>query len=97
VFEGVNFAGDFRNGWSGARALGNHWNWSAFPHGGESAMPDDKQQSGPQDRKRISLNEDYEVQYWTKALGVSKDKLTELVEQHGNSVEKIRHALGQWK
>ena len=60
-------------------------------------MPDDKQRTGPQDAKRISLAEDYEVQYWTKALGVSKERLMELVEQHGNSVEKIRHILGQWR
>ncbi len=57
-------------------------------------MSDDRHKRGSQDRKRISLSEDYEVRYWTKELGVSKEKLTELVERHGNSVDKIREALG---
>jgi hypothetical protein len=58
-------------------------------------MSDDKNNRGAQDRSRISLNEDYEVQYWTKALGVSKERLQELVAQHGNSADKIREALGK--
>ncbi len=32
-------------------------------------MADDLKQRGPQDASRISLNEEWEVQYWTKALG----------------------------
>jgi hypothetical protein len=35
----------------------------------------------------------YEVRYWTGALGVSKERLEELVRKHGNSAEKIREAL----
>jgi hypothetical protein len=58
-------------------------------------MPDDKQNAGPRDRGRINLTEDYEVRYWTEELGVSKEKLTALVREHGNSVERIRQALGQ--
>jgi len=30
---------------------------------------------GPQDRSRISLNEEWEMRYWTKALGVTEDRL----------------------
>jgi hypothetical protein len=56
-------------------------------------MSDDKTQRGPRDRSRINLSEDYEVRYWTKELGVTEDRLRELVRQHGNSVEKIREAL----
>lgn len=56
-------------------------------------MSDDKTNRGAQDRSRISLGEDYEVRYWTEALGVSKERLEELVRQHGNSAEKIREAL----
>ena len=58
-------------------------------------MADDKTNRGPQDRSRVSLSEDYEVRYWTKELGVSKDELARLVQQHGNSVEKLRQALGK--
>jgi hypothetical protein len=58
-------------------------------------MADDKTKTAPHDAGRISLTEDYEVQYWTKALGVSKERLAELVRQHGNSAAKVRQALGK--
>jgi hypothetical protein len=56
-------------------------------------MSDDKTKRGPQDRSRINLSEDYEVRYWTEALGVSRERLEELVRKHGNSAEKVRDAL----
>jgi hypothetical protein len=58
-------------------------------------MADDRSDRGAQDRSRISLSEDYEVRYWTHELGVSKEKLTDLVRQHGDSAKKIRRALGE--
>ena len=30
-----------------------------------------------QDRARVNVNEEHEVRYWTKALGVSEEKLRE--------------------
>ncbi|WP_449470360.1 DUF3606 domain-containing protein [Sphingobium chungangianum] len=35
-------------------------------------MADDKTRKGPQDANRISLSEDYEVQYWTNRFSVSR-------------------------
>lgn len=58
-------------------------------------MADDKNIRGGQDRSRINLNEDYEVRYWTEALGVSRERLEELVREHGSSADKIREALGK--
>jgi Protein of unknown function (DUF3606) len=58
-------------------------------------MADDKTKTAPQDASRINLSEDYEVRYWTQALGVSKERLAELVRQHGNSAERVRQALGK--
>ena len=58
-------------------------------------MTDDKSKTSPQDGKRINLHEDYEVRYWTEALGVSKERLAALVKEHGNSAEKVRQALGK--
>ncbi len=58
-------------------------------------MSDDRTKRGPQDRSRINLDEDYEVRYWTEALGVSEERLRSLVQQHGNSADKIRQALGK--
>ena len=48
-----------------------------------------------EDRSRINLSEDYEVQYWTKELGVSKDELTRLALKHEGSAEAVREALGR--
>jgi hypothetical protein len=56
-------------------------------------MSDDKTNRGAQDRSRISLSEDYEVRYWTESLGVTKERLEELVRKHGNSAAKVREAL----
>ena len=56
-------------------------------------MPDNKNNRGAQDCSRISLNQDYAVRYWTEALGVSRERLEELVRKHGNSAERIREAL----
>jgi len=61
----------------------------------EAAMPDNLKERAPQDASRISLGEDWEVRYWTRALGVSEDWLREVVRQHGNSVAAIRRALGR--
>lgn len=38
---------------------------------------------------------DYEVRYWTKALGVSRERLEALVREHGVSAEAVRRALGK--
>lgn len=57
-------------------------------------MSDDKQEKKPQDSQRINVNEDYEVQYWTKTLNVSKEKLIETVNRVGVMVEDVRRALG---
>ena len=58
-------------------------------------MADDLTNRGPQDRSRISMSEDYEVRYWTKALGVSKEELQKLVDEHGNSAANIKEVLGK--
>ena len=59
----------------------------------ETIMSDDKNNRGPQDRSRISLSEDYEVRYWTDALGVTEDRLREIVGRVGNSADAVREAL----
>jgi hypothetical protein len=56
-------------------------------------MPDDRSQKGPADRSRISLEEEYERQYWTKTLGVSDLELREAVKTAGPSAEKVRALL----
>ena len=60
-------------------------------------MSDDKTNRGPADRARINVNEDYEVRYWTKELGVSEDALREAVKRVGVMSEDVRRELGRRK
>lgn len=58
-------------------------------------MSDDKSNRGPQDRLRINVNEDYEVAYWTKELGITDVHLKALVSRYGVMAADIRKALGK--
>jgi 3-oxoacyl-[acyl-carrier-protein] synthase III len=46
------------------------------------------------DRSKINMSENFEVKYWLKALGVSKDQLQRVVEKVGNSAAAVRKELG---
>jgi len=37
------------------------------------------------DRSKINMHEDYEVKYWTKELGVTREQLQKAIEKVGNS------------
>ena len=57
-------------------------------------MATDTPNRGPHDRTRIvSTTDEEELRYWTQELGVSADRLKELVVQHGNCAEKVREAV----
>lgn len=56
-------------------------------------MADDKSNRGPQDRSRISLSEDYEVQYWTDKLGISKSQLEQVVRKVGSWASAVEEEL----
>jgi hypothetical protein len=58
-------------------------------------MSDNKNLRGPADAKRINVNEDYEVQYWTTELEVTEDKLRETVKKVGVMAADVRKALGK--
>lgn len=58
-------------------------------------MTDDKSQTGSPDRDRINLDEDYEVLYWTKALGVSAEELRQAVAAVGSTATAVRRHLGK--
>ncbi len=49
---------------------------------------------GQPDRSRINLTEDFEVKYWTKHLGVSREQLARAVDKVGNSAAAVRKELG---
>jgi len=56
-------------------------------------MSDDKTNRGPADGKRINVNEDYEVRYWTKEFGISEDTLRDAVKRVGPVVDDVRAEL----
>ncbi len=47
----------------------------------------------PHDATQININDDYEVRYWTAALGVPKARLAEVVAKVGPSVRAVRKEL----
>lgn len=54
---------------------------------------DDLKKRGSQDRSKINMHEDYEVKYWTKELGVSKEQLQKAVDKVGNGAAAVRKEL----
>ena len=56
-------------------------------------MADDLKNSGGSDRRKINVNQDHEVQYWTKALGVTPEQLKAAVKAVGVEVEDVRKHL----
>ena len=60
-------------------------------------MSDDPNIRAPQDRSRINTEQDYEVRYWTKELGVSEEQLRQAVQRVGSSADKVREHLSQGK
>ena len=56
-------------------------------------MTDDLTDRGPAERSRISLTEPWEVRYWTKALGVTEERLRVVVELAGPVADDVREFL----
>lgn len=58
-------------------------------------MADNKALRGQHDRTRINLSEDYEVEYWTKKWGITKEQLAAAVKTAGPSSGAVAHILGK--
>lgn len=56
-------------------------------------MSDDKTHTGGQDRKRISLSDDYEVRDWSEKFGVTPDRLREAVGKVGSQADDVEREL----
>jgi hypothetical protein len=54
---------------------------------------DDLKKKGTPDRSKINMHEDFEVKYWTKTLGVSKEQLQKAVDKVDNSAAAVRKEL----
>ncbi len=56
-------------------------------------MADNTSKAGEPDRSLINTSEKYEMDYWTKKLGVSPAELKAAVKSVGNSADKVRAYL----
>lgn len=56
-------------------------------------MSDDKSKRGPDDRRKVSSIENYEVEYEAKKKGTTPEKIREAIRHVGNSREKIEQWL----
>jgi hypothetical protein len=58
-------------------------------------MSDDTSNRGGQDRSRVAGEQDYEVRYFAEKHGLSIDEAQRLIDQHGNSREKLDAAVSR--
>jgi hypothetical protein len=58
-------------------------------------MGDSKLRRAKPDRSLINMHPDYEVRYWTKHLGVTREQLQAAVDKVGNSAAAVRKQLGK--
>ena len=56
-------------------------------------MPDNLRKRGPEDQSRINVNEPWELKYWSKTLGVTPERLREVVRQVGPRTEDVEQYL----
>jgi hypothetical protein len=56
-------------------------------------MADDRKNRGNPDRLHINIHEDYEVKYWTKHLGVTREELVRVVQKVGHNAATVRKEL----
>jgi Protein of unknown function (DUF3606) len=60
-------------------------------------MVDDLKRRGPEDRKRININEPWELDRWSKELGLTKDQLRAAVRKFGSAADKVRDEVKKKK
>ncbi len=56
-------------------------------------MPDDKSKTRPQDSSRVNVHEPYEVEYWCKHFGCTKQQLVDAVKKVGVMVRDVEREL----
>ena len=58
-------------------------------------MADDLKQTGRPDDQRINVEQEHELTYWSKELGVSREQLRSAVQQAGSLVKNVRQHLNR--
>jgi hypothetical protein len=56
-------------------------------------MSDNTQKPGGRDRKRINVNQDYELRDWSDKFGVTKERLKEAVQAVGDEADRVEQYL----
>ena len=56
-------------------------------------MADNLKEVGRPDDARINVDQDHELTYWSKKLGVSRDRLREAVAKAGPVVKNVEREL----
>jgi hypothetical protein len=56
---------------------------------------DDPKKTDAVDRSRINIQEAWEVDYWTKELGASKNELAKVIKKVGNTSFAVRKELNR--
>ena len=52
-------------------------------------MQNKKTPERPRTRNRINVDDKYELEYWSKTLGISQEELRSIVARVGNAVETV--------
>ncbi len=60
-------------------------------------MADDKTKRGGADRRTVSAGEGYEVGYFAKKHGITRDQAQDLIKKVGNDREKLNAAAQKLK
>lgn len=60
-------------------------------------MSDDKSKRGITDRARVAAGEGYEVSYFARKHGISRDEAEQLIKTVGNNREKLNEAAEKLK
>lgn len=60
-------------------------------------MADNKAKRGAADRRQVAGGEGYEVNYFARKHGISKDQAEELIKQVGSDREKLNAAAAKLK
>lgn len=60
-------------------------------------MSDDKSKRGGADRRRVAAGEGYEVNYFARKRGITKQQAEDLIKKVGNDREKLNAAAAKLK
>lgn len=57
-------------------------------------MSDDLEITQPEDSAKVNVEQDWELDYWSKSFGVSKEAILQAAKKVGPSVAAVKKCLG---